>query len=529
MTRSPSPAGKRPPAKRRPAGTGSDPGPTSGTAAKQSDPRSAGGPAYRRSAGSARGEARRRDLLDRVADDLAANGLVDFSLRRAARAAGTTHKVLLYYFDGADDLLTQAILKLRDRRIDRGLAAAARDPDRPLSSRVRDLWPALVAEEGHVLDQAIGLSMYDPARYAALGHGASQQYLPALLSLLPETWPERRRLEIAELILGALRGFLIDRLTSGTTDGVDAGLDALARALDREEATLSRAVDKMRTAWFTSSMEIDLSAGTLDYLDTGGGGPTLVLLHGLLMDSSLWDGPIADLSTDHRCIAPTLPLGAHRHPVSGDLSLPAIARLVEEFLDRLDLHDVTLVGNDTGGALVQLVLAGKPERVVRAVLVSCEAFDNVPPGLTGKVLVLSGRLSPRLFGAFMQQLRLRAVRRLPIAFGWLTKRGDATTARWIRPVLTSQQIRRDTVRMLRAIDGGAVAEATAALPSFHRPALVVWAAEDRVMPPEHGRRLAELLPDARLVEVADSYTLVPLDQPAALAGAVRDFVMTAVI
>lgn len=276
-------------------------------------------------------------------------------------------------------------------------------------------------------------------------------------------------------------------------------------------------------------MEIDLSAGTLDYLDTGGDGPAVVLLHGLLMDSSLWDGPIADLSTDHRCIAPILPLGAHRHPISGDLSLSAIARLVEEFLDRLDLHDVTLVGNDTGGALVQLVLAGKPERVARAVLVSCEAFDNVPPGLTGKVLVLSGRLSPRLFGAFMQQLRLRAVRRLPIAFGWLTKRGDATTARWIRPVLTSQQIRRDTVRMLRAIDGRAVAEATAAMPSFHRPALVVWAAEDRVMPPEHGRRLAELLPDARLVEVADSYTLVPLDQPAALAGAVRDFVMTAVI
>ena len=276
-------------------------------------------------------------------------------------------------------------------------------------------------------------------------------------------------------------------------------------------------------------MEIDLSAGTLDYLDTGGGGPTLVLLHGLLMDSSLWDGPITDLSADHRCIAPTLPLGAHRHPMSGDLSLPAIARLVEEFLDRLDLHDVTLVGNDTGGALVQLVLAGKPERVARAVLVSCEAFDNVPPGLTGKVLVLSGRLSPRLFGAFMQQLRLRAVRRLPIAFGWLTKRGDATTARWIRPVLTSQQIRRDTVRMLRAIDGRAVAEATAALPSFHRPALVVWAAEDRVMPPEHGRRLAELLPDGRLVEVPDSYTLVPLDQPAALVRAVRDFVMTAVI
>jgi pimeloyl-ACP methyl ester carboxylesterase len=276
-------------------------------------------------------------------------------------------------------------------------------------------------------------------------------------------------------------------------------------------------------------MQMDLSAGTLDYLDTGGDGPTVVLLHGLLMDGSLWDGTIADLAADHRCVAPTLPLGAHGHPMSGDLSLPAIARLVEEFLDRLDLHDVTLVGNDTGGALVQLVLAGKAERVGRAVLVSCEAFDNVPPGLTGKVLVLSGRLSPRLFGAFMQQLRLRAVRRLPIAFGWLTKRGDAVTAGWIKPVLTSSAIRRDTVRMLRAIDGRAVAEASAALPSFHRPALVVWAAEDRVMPPEHGRRLADLLPDSRLVEVADSYTLVPLDQPASLAVAIRDFVMTTVI
>ena len=276
-------------------------------------------------------------------------------------------------------------------------------------------------------------------------------------------------------------------------------------------------------------MQMDLSAGTLDYLDTGGDGPTVVLLHGLLMDGSLWDGTIADLAADHRCVAPTLPLGAHGHPMSGDLSLPAIARLVEEFLDRLDLHDVTLVGNDTGGALVQLVLAGKAERVGRAVLVSCEAFDNVPPGLTGKVLVLSGRLSPRLFGAFMQQLRLRAVRRLPIAFGWLTKRGDAVTAGWIKPVLTSSAIRRDTVRMLRAIDGRAVAEASAALPSFHRPALVVWAAEDRVMPPDHGRRLAELLPDSRLVEVADSYTLVPLDQPTELAAAIRSFVMTTVI
>jgi len=191
---------------------------------------------YRRSAGSPRGEARRRQLLDRVTDDLAVNGLVDFSLRRAARAAGTTHKVLLYHFDGADDLLRQAILQLRERRIDNALAAAAGPGRRTLAARVRAIWTALVGEESRVLDQAIGLTMYDPARHAELGRGASQQYLPSLLSLCPAHWSDQRKLEVSEMILAALRGFLIDRLVSGNTAGVEAGFEALGRALEREEA-----------------------------------------------------------------------------------------------------------------------------------------------------------------------------------------------------------------------------------------------------------------------------------------------------
>jgi AcrR family transcriptional regulator len=192
---------------------------------------------YRRSTGSPRGEARRQELLDRVSEDLAVNGLVDFSLRRAARAAGTTHKVLLYYFDGADDLLRQAILRLRDRRIDRGLAAAmAGPPGRTLGARVRAIWPALLGEESRVLDQAMGLMMYDPERYGELGRGSSQQYLPGLLSVCPQDWSDQRKLEVAEMILAALRGFLIDWLASGNTAGVEAGFEALARALEREEA-----------------------------------------------------------------------------------------------------------------------------------------------------------------------------------------------------------------------------------------------------------------------------------------------------
>ncbi|MFE1982450.1 alpha/beta fold hydrolase [Streptomyces mirabilis] len=273
--------------------------------------------------------------------------------------------------------------------------------------------------------------------------------------------------------------------------------------------------------------EIELSAGTVAYRDTGGDGPVLVLLHGLMMDASLWDETITELAADHRCVAPTLPLGAHRHGMraDADLSLPGVARLVAEFLDRLDLRDVVLVGNDTGGALVQLMMVDGAPRVAGVVLVSCDAFDNFPPGLTGRTLVLSGRLPPRLFGMFMQQMRLRPLRRTPVAFGWLTLRGDAATARWIRPVLERPEIRRDAVRTLRAAaaDTGLLLAAAERLPRFDRPALVVWARGDRVMPPEHGRRLAALLPRGRLVEIDDSYTLVPLDRPTELARAIREF------
>jgi AcrR family transcriptional regulator len=193
-------------------------------------------PGYRRSAGSPRGEARRRELLNRVTDDLAVNGLVDFSLRRAARAAGTTHKVLLYHFDGADDLLRQAVLQLRERRIAAALTAASEPAAHTLADRVRAVWSALEGEQSRVLDQAIGLTMYDPARYAELGRTASERYLPGLVQLCPAHWDERRKLEVAQLIMASLRGFIVEWLTSGDTSGVEPGLDALARALDREEA-----------------------------------------------------------------------------------------------------------------------------------------------------------------------------------------------------------------------------------------------------------------------------------------------------
>lgn len=209
-----------------------------------------GAKGYRRSAGTSRGEARRRDLLRRVVDDLAEHGLVGFSLRRAARAAGTTHKVLLYHFADADDLLVQAVDELRERRIGNGLAAAAApagtapsaaapaEAGGTLAARVRALWPVLTDPRfGHrVLEQSTGLAMYDPGRYAKFGREATERYLPALLSLCPPGWSEPRKREVAAMILATLRGLLLDRVTGGDDEGVGAGLSALLRALEREEA-----------------------------------------------------------------------------------------------------------------------------------------------------------------------------------------------------------------------------------------------------------------------------------------------------
>jgi pimeloyl-ACP methyl ester carboxylesterase len=125
-----------------------------------------------------------------------------------------------------------------------------------------------------------------------------------------------------------------------------------------------------------------------------------------------------------------------------------------------------------------------------------------------------------------QALRLHALRRLPLTFGWMAKRPipNEIFDAWLRPLQTQRGVRRDLTKFVQTLDKRDMLVAAERLRSFDRPALVVWAKEDRVMPPEHGRRLVELLPRGRLIEIADSYTLLPEDQPGELARAIRQFI-----
>lgn len=271
---------------------------------------------------------------------------------------------------------------------------------------------------------------------------------------------------------------------------------------------------------------VQLASGEIEFEDSGGDGPVVVLVGGLLMDATLWQGVVARLAPTHRCVVPVLPLGGHRRPMNADadVSLHGQAEILAEFIERLDLHDVTLVAVDWGGP--QITAVRHPERLAALVLLPQEAFDNIPPGLPGMAAGIAGKLPGGIFSV-AQTLRVPILRRLPFTFGWMAKRPipSAIAASWITGIRSSRGVRRDVAKYVRTSDYEGLEVAAEELAHFSRPTLVLWAAEDRVMPPEHGRRLSEIIPDARYVEVDDSYTLIPLDRPEVVAEHIADFVV----
>ncbi|MFE6690166.1 alpha/beta fold hydrolase [Streptomyces sp. NPDC057743] len=271
--------------------------------------------------------------------------------------------------------------------------------------------------------------------------------------------------------------------------------------------------------------EIELSAGTIDYVDTGGDGPAVVLVHGLGFDESVWAEVVSALRPDFRVLVPVLPIGSHRRPMrpDADLSAHGVAALLAEFMERLDLRDVTLVQNDAGTA--QLLIGVRDERIARLVLTPCEALDNYPPGIQGRTLLRASRIPGGLF-LLIQSFRFPLLARMPMSLGGMAKKRlpKESIARWYRPLLANRQVRRDFTKFCNNLDLNCYLKAAEKLPSFTRPALVAWGAEDRMMPPATGRRLADLLPNARYVEIPNARTLVQIDNPAALTDEIRRFI-----
>jgi pimeloyl-ACP methyl ester carboxylesterase len=270
--------------------------------------------------------------------------------------------------------------------------------------------------------------------------------------------------------------------------------------------------------------EITLPQGTISYRDTGEG-PPVVFVHGLLVDGSLWRKVTPLLDGSARSIVPDLPLGSHRTPMNAeaDVSPHGVARLVGDFLAALGLEDVTLVGNDTGGLISQLVALDHGERVGRLVLTNCDCFEVFPPK-EFVPMVKSARV-PGAVRAALQPMRSAAARRTMLAYGGLAREiPDEVTAAWTEPARTDAAIRGDLIRFMKAVDKSIAVEAATRLPQLKVPSLVAWAQDDRFFPRELGERLAQTLPNSRLEPVADSRTFVSEDQPEALAELIRGFV-----
>lgn len=273
--------------------------------------------------------------------------------------------------------------------------------------------------------------------------------------------------------------------------------------------------------------QIELSVGPVEYEDTGGTGTPLVLLHGLVQDGSVWRHVVEELGEEFRCLVPTLPYGSHRVPLKqgAELTPRTMAGLIGEFADALRLGDDAVFVENDAGRLQQLA-AERPDRVGRMVIAGCEAFDNYPPRAGGKMMDAAARV-PGGIALLIRVLSVRALRRVPgTGYAVMAHRPvpHDLTDRWLKPLRTDPVARRVLVRYLRSARKAEMQEAADALRAYDRPALVVWGRQDKMMPPEHGRRFAELLPKSRLVELDDCRTLIPLDRPDGLAAAIREFV-----
>src|ERR1700733_1567637 len=276
---------------------------------------------------------------------------------------------------------------------------------------------------------------------------------------------------------------------------------------------------------------VTLSAGTIHYERSGPGeGRPVVFIHGYAMGSSLW-GPLAvrRAARGFDCIAPTWPLGAHTEPMrdATELTMESVARTVAEFLEALELHDVVLVGNDTGGAIAQVVATTTPARLGALVLTSCDAFEHFPPPVL-KPFITAARFGPA-FRAVVAPLRTRLVRRR--AYGALAHADiDHLAAEWVKPALTDSRIREDLRRFTASLAGETTVEAAAALlPQFSKPALIAWSADDEFFPLDDGRRLAAALPNSRFELIERARTFSMIDQPDALADLIADFAWEAAI
>lgn len=268
--------------------------------------------------------------------------------------------------------------------------------------------------------------------------------------------------------------------------------------------------------------ELQLPQGTIRYREAGAGKP-IAFVHGYLVDGRLWDGVVDRLSDRYRCIAPDWPLGAHQVAMnrSADLAPPGIAALIADFLAKLELEDVTIVANDSGGAMSQVLVTTHPERIGRLVLTNCDTHENFPPGMF-KAMPPLAKLPGGMF-LLSAPFRIEAVARRAFAPFAKTKIPDELIASWMNPAKTDSAVMHDAAKVTAGMNKRYTLDAAEKLRGSQLPILLTWAPGDKYFPISYAERLAGEAGNAKLVRIPDAKTFVALDQPQRLAQEIAEF------
>ena len=274
-----------------------------------------------------------------------------------------------------------------------------------------------------------------------------------------------------------------------------------------------------------TAKRIELDGGPIHYREAGEGEP-LVFVHGFGANWRLWEEAAGSLAANHRCIVPDWPMGSHSEPMSesADLTPPGVARIDLRVPGRLDLDGVTIVGNDSGGAVSQILVTEHPERIGRLVLTNCDCFEKFPPGRF-KALFKAAQL-PGGATILARSLQIGPVRHGPLAYGALTagRMDDELLHAFVDPFARIPGVRRDGIRFAAGATPKLTMAAAAKLPGLRIPVLLAWGADDRFFTLADARRLADAIPDTRLVEIEGGRTFVSIDRPERVAAEIAGFV-----
>lgn len=268
--------------------------------------------------------------------------------------------------------------------------------------------------------------------------------------------------------------------------------------------------------------EVNLPAGTIRYREAGEGKP-VVFVHGFLVDGRLWNGVVDRLSDRCRCLAPDWPMGAHQVAMNADADLtpPGVAGLIASFLDKLELEDVTIVGNDSGGAISQIRVADHPQRIGRLALTNCDTHENFPPGIF-KAMPALAKL-PGGMQVMSLPFRVPAMARRAFAPFARTKIPDDLIASWMQPSAHDSGVMRDTKKFTAGMNKRHTLAAAKKLQTTNIPLRLLWAPGDQFFPLKYAERLATEAPNSELIQIEDAKTFVPLDQPQRVADQIAEF------